>query len=552
VAVRIPSLGNRAQALERLRTEEFDLVIVGGGVTGAGIALDASLRGLRVALLEKADFAAGTSSRSSKLIHGGLRYLAQYRFGLTYEALHERSTLLRLVPGLVQPLRFLLPVYGSRLERMRIGLGLRLYDLLAGTRNLPGHAPLASEELRRYSPLLTSDGLTGAFVYSDCRTDDARLVFEVLRAAAAAGAVVCNYVKVERLESAQGRARVVSAQDVLSGVSFDVRGRLIIVAAGVWTGRLVQPGHDLVRPSKGVHLVVPQEVMAGATGPTGAEYALYLPTAPDGRMVFVVPWQGRVLIGTTDTPYRGDPDAPEAEQSDLAYLIEAVRRAFPDLELDATAVLSVQAGLRPLVASSETEDSSKLSREERVFETADGALAVVGGKYTTFRAMAEKVVDRAIRLLVAEGALDRPRWSITRYYPLRPSPDGSPIGKLAASAFDEAQAERLLELYGVTVASYIAELAAADPRLHERLHPDAPHLAAEAVFSIRHEMASTIGDILFRRTRLGLLTADQARAAAARVADLLQRELGWTEAERQAHLARFEREVVQYTPPRLT
>jgi len=549
VAVRIPSLGNRAQALERLRTGEFDLVIVGGGITGAGIALDASLRGLRVALLEKADFASGTSSRSSKLIHGGLRYLAQYQFGLTHEALHERSTLLRLVPGLVQPLRFLIPVYGSRLERMRIGLGLQLYDLLAGTRDLPGHAPLGNEELRRYSPLLTSNGLTGAFVYSDCRTDDARLVFEVLRAAVAAGAVACNYVTVERLEPLRGRARVAAAQDVLSGACFEVRGRLIILAAGVWTGRLVQPGDNLVRPSKGVHLVVPQEVMAGATGPTGAEYALYLPTAPDGRMVFVIPWQGRVLIGTTDTPYRGDPDAPEADRSDVAYLIEAVRRAFPDLELDATAVLSVQAGLRPLVASSETEDSSKLSREERVFETAEGALAVVGGKYTTFRAMAEKVVDRALRLLVAEGALDRPRWSITRYYPLRPSPDGSP-GQLEVSALDEAQAERLLELYGVTVASYIVELAAADPRLRERLHPDAPHLAAEAVFSIRHEMASTIGDILFRRTRLGLLTADQARAAAARVADLLQRELGWTEAERQAHLARCEREVVQYTPPR--
>lgn len=536
--------------LERLRTEEFDLVIVGGGITGAGIALDASLRGLRVALLEKADFASGTSSRSSKLIHGGLRYLAQYQFGLTREALHERSTLLRLAPGLVQPLRFLIPVYGSALERVRIGLGLRLYDLLAGTRDLPGHARLDRQELRRYSPLLTSDGLTGGFVYSDCRTDDARMVFEVLRAAAAAGAVACNYVKVERLELARGRARAAAVQDVLSGTSFEVRGRLVILAAGVWTGRLVRPGNDLVRPSKGVHLVVPQEVMAGATGPSGAEHALYLPTAPDGRMVFVIPWQGRVLIGTTDTPYRGDPDSPVADQSDVAYLIEAVRRAFPEIELGAAAVLSVQAGLRPLVASSETEDSSKLSREERVFETADGALAVVGGKYTTFRAMAEKVVDRAVRLLVADGALDRARWSITRYYPLRPSPDGSPVAGPAASVFDEAQTERLINLYGGAVASYIAGLAAAAPRLRERLHPDALHLAAEAMFSIRHEMASTIGDVLFRRTRLGLLTADQARAAAARVADLLQAELGWSETERQAHLVQFEREAAQYTPPR--
>ncbi len=550
MAVRIPSLGSRAQALERLRTEEFDLIIVGGGITGAGIALDASLRGLRVALLEKADFASGTSSRSSKLIHGGLRYLAQYQFRLTREALHERSILLRLAPGLVQPLRFLIPVYGSRLEQVRIGLGLQLYDMLAGTRDLPGHASLDHEELRRSSPLLASDGLIGGFVYSDCRTDDARLVLEVLHAAAAAGAVVCNYARVERLELARGRVRAVAVQDTLSGDSVEVRGRLVILAAGVWTDRLVRPGDDLVRPSKGVHLVVSQEAMAGATGPTGADYALYLPTAPDGRMVFVIPWQGRVLIGTTDTPYRGDPDSPLADQSDVAYLIEAVRRAFPEIELDASAVLSVQAGLRPLVASSETEDSSRLSREERVFETADGALAVVGGKYTTFRAMAEKVVNRAVHLLVAEGALDRPRWSITRYYPLRPSSDGSPGAELTVSALDEAQVERLLALYGVAVASYIAGLAATAPPLRERLHPDAPHLVAEAVFSIRHEMASTIGDVLFRRTRLGLLTADQARAAAARVADLLQRELGWSEAERQAHLARFEREAAQYTPPR--
>jgi glycerol-3-phosphate dehydrogenase len=550
VASRIPSLGRRADALERLRTEEFDLIVVGGGITGAGIALDASLRGLRVALLEKGDFASGTSSRSSKLIHGGLRYLAQYQFGLTREALHERSTLLRLAPGLVQPLRFVIPVYGSTLERLRIGIGLTLYDLLAGRHNLPGHIRLDAEALRRYSPLLTGDHLVGGFIYSDCRTDDARLVLEVLRAAAAAGAVVCNYVKVERLERARGRIRAVGAQDVFSGTSLEVRGRLVVVAAGVWTDRLISPGESLLRPSKGVHLVVPQALLAGAIGPAGAEYALYLPTAPDGRMVFVIPWQGRVLIGTTDTPYHGDPDAPTAGQADVAYLLEAVRRAFPALDLNEEAVLSVQAGLRPLVASSETEDSSRLSREERVFETAEGALAVVGGKYTTFRAMAEKVVDRAVRLLVAEDALPSPRWSITRYYPLRPSPDGPPTLERFAPDLDETEAQRLVDAYGVMVAHYMAGLAAEDPSLQERLHPDAPHRAAEALFGIRHEMAATIGDVLFRRTRLGLLTADQARAAAARVAELMQRELGWTEAERRVQLTRFDLEAAQYTPPR--
>src|SRR5215472_3524109 len=313
------SLGRRDDQIERLRTERFDLAVVGGGITGAGIALDAASRGLKVALVEKDDFASGTSSRSSKLIHGGLRYLAQYRFRLTREALSERSLLQQLAPHLVEPIPFLFPIYHGRLEVWRVNTGLWLYDLMAGLRRTKVHRKLNRSQTLARVPHLKPQGLRAAFVYYDARTDDARLVVEVLKSAVDHGAVVANYVAADRVLSSGGRAAGLLARDVTSGSSFEIRARKVVTATGVWLDQTfgdAPVGQRRIRPAKGVHIVVPRERVGGDT-------AIAFPT-PDNRLMFVIPWQGATLIGTTDTDYAGPLDDPRADRADLEYIFKVV------------------------------------------------------------------------------------------------------------------------------------------------------------------------------------------------------------------------------------
>jgi glycerol-3-phosphate dehydrogenase len=531
-------LGEREFQLGRLAGERFDAAVVGGGITGAGVALDLAARGLSVALVERADFASGTSSRSSKLIHGGLRYLAQYRFGVTREALHERHVLQRLAPALVEPVPFVIPVERGFVEAVRIAVGLALYDLLAGRENTQPFWHLAPHRLTALAPGLRTDGVTTAYVYHDCRTDDARLTLAVLARAAERGAALANHVAAEAvLVDGAGRARGLRLRDRIAGAELDLRARAVVLATGAWADRdLPAPGDagPPVRPSKGVHLFLPSHRLPLRT-------AFYLPSGRDDRLIFAVPWQGRTLVGTTDTDFDGDLAAPSVEPSDLDYLLGVLRRHFPEHGLSAADVVGAQAGLRPLVR--EGGDSTSASREECIWERPDGVVAIAGGKLTTYRRMAEKVGDRIAPRLGKRSE------SPTEAIPIAEVPhDAGLDARLAGLDLSPAASERLRRVYG-PAAGALAGLAEQEPGLAAPIVPGQPPIRAEVVYATRHEQARRIGDVLARRTRLLLLDHRGAAAAAPDVAELMGRQLGWSEAERRGALADFATEAGQYGLP---
>lgn len=551
------SLGRREDQLSQLRTRQFDVLVIGGGITGAGIALDAASRGLRVGLVEKSDFASGTSSRSTKLIHGGLRYLAQYRFKLTREALLERSLLQKLAPHLVEPIPFLFPIYHKRLDVWRVNTGLWLYDLLAGLRRTHLHRKLSRRETLLKVPDLNPVGLQASFLYYDSRTDDSRLVIEVLKAAVDLGAVVVNYVAAERILTRDGQAVGILAHDLLDDATFEVRGHTVVAAAGVWLDRVLAQNDPSaqrrVRPAKGVHVIVPRERL-------GWDVAVVFPT-PDNRLMFAIPWQGATLIGTTDTDYDGPLDDPRATRADLDFILDVVNHTFPNARLTDADVVSVQAGLRPLVDSG-GESTAKISREDRIFEARDGTIAIAGGKLTTYRRMGRKVVDLAVRRLREQGILSRKPRSRTRDLPLggfvqrqrrrfshlirlrrsrlrAPSPSAAPW-------LAPATVQRLWRAYGANW-QVVAAMAAAETVLAERVIPTQDAIMAEVAFAVRHEMAQTLCDVLARRTHIALLDPNQASAAVPAVAALMARELGWDEAETTRQIALYQQQIEQFS-----
>ena len=540
------TLGRRADHLERLRREDFDLLVVGGGITGAGIALDAASRGLRVGLLEKSDFAAGTSSRSTKLVHGGLRYLAQLEFALTHEALTERYILRDLAPGLVEWLPFVLPIFGSVFELGKLSVGLWLYDALAAMRAPNLHRRLGRQKILELAPGLRQDGLLGGFVYSDCRTDDVRLTLEVLRTAVGQGATIANYAEVSGFvkDGAEpGKVIGVEVVDRHSGESFTVRGRKVVLAGGVWLDRLLKlddrAAPPRIRPAKGVHLVVPRDRL-------GFDVALFLPTAPDGRLVFVIPWQGATLIGTTDTDYEGPLEAPLATAEDVTYLLESVNRAFPDARLRPSDVVSLQAGLRPLVGAG-SGATTRASREDRIFETPSGLIAIAGGKLTTYRRMAQRVVDLAVRRLREAGHRVAEIVCLTDRIPLGAFAPGPTRSMPDLDALPAETRDHLRRAYGDHAAT-IAAIARERPDLAERIVPGLPYVKAEVIYAARHEMAQTVADALARRAHVVQLDRGQGRSAAAEVARLMGQELDWDETRTSAEATRFEEDVRQFSP----
>ncbi|MGH2353228.1 MAG: glycerol-3-phosphate dehydrogenase/oxidase [Chloroflexota bacterium] len=543
------SLGNRAAQVARLRGESFDLLVVGGGITGAGVAWDAAAGGLRVGLIERADFASGTSSRSSKLIHGGLRYLAQGQLRLTREAVAERGRLRRLAPHLIELLAFAFPIFHGSAERLQLTAGLWLYDAFAAGSGAPRHGWLDKRQTLALAPGLREDGLSGAFIYRDARTDDARLVVEVLRGAVARGAAVANHVAMQGLLTAKGQVVGVAAEDHVAGAPFEIRARCVVLATGVWLDRLLPPtGGARLRPAKGVHLFLRPEHVPQDT-------AFYLSTTGDGRLIFVIPWLGHTMIGTTDTIYNGDLAAPRATADDVRYLLDGVNRAFPAAGLTPADVLSSQAGLRPLIAAGDGSTGA-LSREDRIFETDTGAIAIAGGKLTTFRKMAEKVVDLAAKRLGGSRGAGR---SPTAHLPLGGfvQPLDAPAyaawrnaALAAAPAAERMKRARLIERYGAHYPA-VEALLDDDPELGEPLVPGQPVLSAEALFAVRHEQASTIGDVLGQRLRLALLTRDHGLSAAETVANLLAREHGWDERQRQLAVEQYAVEIKQYAVPDL-
>jgi len=550
----------RRADLARLRRERFDVLIVGGGVTGAGAAVDAASRGLSVALVEARDLASGTSSRSSKLVHGGLRYLEQLDLGLVHEALHERGLLAtRLAPHLVRPMPFLLPLpreaWRGGLLRGYYGAGVAAYDafagLLGGGRGMPLHRHLSAAAARRVFPSLRTDTVGGAIRYYDAQVDDARLVSTLARTAASLGAAVVTSVRATAFQRAAREVTGARVVDVESGEQIDVSARAVIAATGVWSddvadmiaagGGPFRPGLR-VRASKGVHLVVPRAAISGDAG-------LILRT--QSSVLFVIPWGGHWIVGTTDTDWRLDRAHPAASAKDIEYLLGQVNTVL-DRPLSTSDIEGVFAGLRPLL-SGEDESTSALSRQHAVVEPMLGLMLVAGGKLTTYRVMAADVVDHAVRRL---GATTVPG-SRTDELPLLGA-DGylrlrrDPAALALRSGISEDVAEHLLDRYG-SLATDVLALLRQRPELLRPLAGAPSYLAAEVAYAAQAEAALHLEDALARRTRISIETAHRGVESAADTAQVMGEVLGWDASRRSReidnYVARVDAERESQTMP---
>jgi glycerol-3-phosphate dehydrogenase len=512
----------RQAAINRLAQETFDVVVVGGGVVGSGSALDAASRGLSVALVEARDFAAGTSSRSSKLIHGGLRYLEQLEFHLVREALRERSLLLNVIaPHLVSPVSFLLPLEHRVWERAYVGAGMLLYDELGGHKGMRRHRHLTKRGALKLAPALDPSALVGALQYDDCQVDDARHTLAVARTAARSGAAVVNSASAIGFLREAGRVTGVRVRDHVSGTDFEVNASVVINAAGVWTDELQhmlgERGKFHVTASKGIHLVVPRDRLQLDTG-------LILRT--EKSVLFVIPWGRHWLIGTTDTEWKLDKAHPAASRADIDYVLERLNAVLTQ-PLGYDDVQGVYAGLRPLL-SGESENTSRLSREHSVAVPVPGLVAVAGGKYTTYRVMARDAVDAAARgldMIVPPSATDvTPLIGADGYHAL-----WNARHKIAASSgLHVARIEHLLRRHG-TGTHELLEMIADRPELTRPLPGADDYLAVEALYAASHEGALHVDDVLARRTRISIESWDRGEAAAEPVARLMAEVLGWSE-----------------------
>ncbi len=532
---------HRAWSVRRMATEEFDVVVIGGGVTGTGAALDAATRGLRVALIEASDYAAGASSKSSKLIHGGLRYLEMLDFGLVREALRERRLLLtRLAPHLVQPVTFLWPLTHRVWERPYVGTGLVLYDTLGGRRAVPRRRHLSKKRTLRLAPALRPGAFVGAVQFADAQEDDARMVAVLARTAAAHGAALATRIEAIGLVREDGRVRGVRARDLLTGTDLVIRARQVAMATGAWGQSIVASGEALeggaagglkVQPSKGVHITVPRDRIPMTTG---------LLTRTEKSVLFVIPWGRHWLIGDTDTAWPFDPGCPAASRADIDYLLAKVNAMLAD-PLTADDIEGVFAGLRPLVAA-DGGDTTRLSREHTVDSSLPGLSSIAGGKFTTYRVMARDLIDAVARDL---GPGIPP--SRTHEVPLAGA-DGFAArwadrqGIAAASGLAVADVERLLRRYGSCTDDLLA-LIAARPDLAEPLAGAGGYLAVEVSYACTHEGAVRLADVLARRTRTAIEVRDRGLTAAPPAAALMAAALGWDDARTAAEIAAYQDQV---------
>ncbi|HEX4731825.1 MAG TPA: glycerol-3-phosphate dehydrogenase/oxidase [Solirubrobacterales bacterium] len=511
---------HRRRSIERMASEEFDVVVIGGGATGAGCALDAASRGLSVALLEARDYAAGTSSRSSKLIHGGLRYLEQRDLRLVREALRERGLLLKtLAPHLVRPIPFLFPL-DKHWETPYIGAGMIIYDTLGGGhQGVPGHRHLSKRKALRVAPALRDDALIGAFQYFDAQVDDARHTMTLARTAAHFGAAIANNIAVVGFLREGERVTGVVAKDAHTGEEHKVRAKQVINATGVWTDDIQnmvgERGKFHVRASKGVHLLIPRDRLQLDTG-------LILRT--EKSVLFVIPWGRHWIVGTTDTDWELDRAHPAASRSDIDYIFEHVNKVLRE-PLTYKDVEGVYAGLRPLL-SHESESTSQLSREHTVAVPVPGLVAVAGGKFTTYRVMAKDAVDAAARGLgghvPASVTHETPLVGADGYFALRNRTE-----TLAAeTGLHPARIEHLLGRFGSRIFELTAEIAR-DPKLAEPLPGAEDYLAAEVRHAVTHEGAQHLEDVLTRRTRISIEAWDRGLASAEPAAELMADVLGW-------------------------
>jgi glycerol-3-phosphate dehydrogenase len=529
----------RAAAIEAIAGRHFEVVVIGGGITGAGVALDAASRGYSVALLERGDYAVGTSSRSSKMVHGGLRYLQNFDLGLVREALLERQLMVQLAPHLVYPTPFLVAALGEERRDRKLGLGLNMYDVMATTRvgrsrrelrtskeededfywSPDRHRTIGRDEVLEMVPALSAREPNDAYMFYDCQTDDVRLTLTILGEAERFGAVMLNGAEVTDVLAADGRATGVAAVEAESGERFEVGADHVVNATGVFADRIrpeeIAGEEDVPRiaPSRGTHLLLDQ-----ASLPMGS--AACVVPAGEGRMIFALPWYGRTLVGTTDNDFDGDTVHPRPGGEDVEYLLDAVNEFF-GTSLSDSDLVGAYAGVRPLISSGDPKKSVDISRKAELYETSSGMLTITGGKLTTWRRMAKQTVDRLVEREGREApchTAEIPLGMVARAEDLE-GPDG--VGEEAIS--------QLAFRYG-HAARAVLDLAWKDPKLAKPIVAGRPDLLAEVAVAARSEQARSVADVLLRRTRLGILAAPQLRGAAAvrPVAEVLGAELGWS------------------------
>jgi glycerol-3-phosphate dehydrogenase len=526
----------RAAALEEIAGRRFEVVVIGGGITGAGVALDAASRGYSVALLERGDYAVGTSSRSSKMIHGGLRYLQNFDLGLVREALLERQLMVQLAPHLVYPTPFLVPSFAAERRDRKLGLGLNMYDVMATTRvgrsrremrsskdedfywSPDRHRTIDREEVLELVPALEPREPNDAYLFYDCQTDDVRLVLTILGEAERFGAVMLNGAEVTGVLSQDGRAVGVAAVEAESGERFEVEADNVVNATGVWADQVgpelaEQEDVPRIAPSRGTHILLDRDDLS-----TGS--AACIVPADEDRHIFALPWYGRTLVGTTDNDYDGDIDHPGPGEADIEYLLDAVN-AFFGMALGDSDLVGAYAGVRPLISTGDPKKSVDISRKAELYETSSGMLTITGGKLTTWRRMAKQTVDR---LVEREG---REAPCHTAEIPL--GMEARPEDLEAPEGVGEEAVAQLAFRYG-HAARAVLRLARGDPKLAAPIVPGRPDLLAEVAIAARLEQARCVADVLLRRTRLGLLAAPQLRSADAvrPVAEVLGAELGWS------------------------
>ncbi len=526
-----------------MAAEPVDLLVIGGGITGAGVARDAALRGFRTALVDKGDFGGGTSSNSSRLIHGGLRYLEQRDFRLVFEASRERRVLLTIAPHVVRPLLFLFPAYrGARVPAWQLRAGMWLYDLLAAFRSVRKHRWLGRKATLRAEPGLREKGLRGAGLYYDAQTDDARLVIATMRSAAQAGALVASYAEATGLVRPDGRVRGAVVRDRLSGATHTIRALVVVNATGPWVDqvrRLDDPqAEPLLRLTKGAHVAVPRQRV-------GNTHAVTLTSPIDGRVMFVLPWGDQSYIGTTDTDEDVSPDEVRTTGADVIYLLRSANAFFPRARLSPQDVVSTWAGLRALLRPDRTLAPSEVSREHRVVESASGLVTIAGGKLTTYRVMGQEVVDRvAARLRELDGRPRSPHPPTDRL----PLPGGETtdlevlVDAARARGASESTAQHLVWSYGSESAA-VLNLVDRDRGLGQAIVEGRPEIWAEVPHAVEREMAVRLSDVLMRRLHFFYEERGQATGTAPAVAERMAKLLGWDAAREAEELTDYLKHV---------
>lgn len=527
----------RQRVISELSKEDFDLLVIGGGVNGAGIALDAASRGLSVALVEANDFASGTSSRSSKLIHGGLRYLEQYDFKLVREALQERELMITTIaPHLVRPVSFLYPLQEKLKERTYVGAGMALYDALRGfKRALPWHKHVSQKELSEIAPSLRLDLITGGYRYFDAQVDDARHTMMIARTAVKYGALVGTRIKCESLLKEGKRIVGAKVRDLITDKEIVVKARVTVMATGVWTDEMyksfgIKPGYK-VRTSKGAHIVVPGDAIKSQSG-------VIIKT--DNSVLFIIPWAGKWIVGTTDTDYKDELAEPVATRADIDYIIHQANRVL-EPKLDKSQVIGAFAGLRPLISQEANAETADLSREHVVDHPVPGFVTIAGGKYTTYRVMSEDAVNEAasdLNRIIPDSCTDSLSVIGADGYTVLKNQ----VKRLANTyQIDVKTVTHLLDRYG----SLIAEVLDSTPLEYlEKLSPELPYLKAEIWYAVTHEGALSISDVMYRRTRLNFELKDQGISLLDEIAEIVATALGWDGDKKEESMKQY-RDLVE-------